>query len=449
MGVEATPVVEEKVVAWIQALLGQARALEEPKDPDWRHAYGLAQGAGFVLRSRAWPPFPTTSGSSFQALVSEEQVRRKRGEGPRPAGANDPLAVRPDADDDDAPSLDLKSQEAQAESLIKGVTKQVQEFGPADASWRYAFGLAQGMGVLLRSARWPANPLAPGSQLAALLAAEQATRPAGAAPQPAPAPPAPPSASTPRPPQPPRPPAPPARQAPTPQPPATRPQPPRALVPTPPAGVPRPPAPAAPAAPAPKASPGPPGQPGEAFRAMPTLVSDDESSDGAPPKKAPPAGPAADGEAFRAMPTMNQEGDEEDAAPAKATLIQGDEEEAADDAHRAKATLLQGDADEAPPPPPPAQQRPPLPSSGAHRTLAQVSSGRHPALPPTPQPPPAMPAQTQPPVSGQRPGEGSGERGTGRVPPRPSMRDAMAGRQTGKVDRASASEGEHVDRIGK
>ncbi len=48
MGVEATPVVEEKVVAWIQALLGQARALEEPKDPDWRHAYGLAQVTGTI-----------------------------------------------------------------------------------------------------------------------------------------------------------------------------------------------------------------------------------------------------------------------------------------------------------------------------------------------------------------------------------------------------------------
>ena len=52
MGVEAKAVMEERVVAWITALLGQAGALEEQRDPDWRHAYGLAQGAGFILRSR-------------------------------------------------------------------------------------------------------------------------------------------------------------------------------------------------------------------------------------------------------------------------------------------------------------------------------------------------------------------------------------------------------------
>ena len=64
MGVEASPIVEERVVSWITALLGRAGALEEQRDVDWRHAYGLAQGAGFILRNRQWPQFPSTSGSS-------------------------------------------------------------------------------------------------------------------------------------------------------------------------------------------------------------------------------------------------------------------------------------------------------------------------------------------------------------------------------------------------
>ncbi len=427
MGQASEPILERDVIPWLRRLLADAAALEDQQDPCWRHAYGIAQGAGFSLKSRTWPPFPTTSGASFVGLLNGEKVRRERG-GEAPGDeARDPLtaAATPGGGIDG-----IEPQAAQAEQLIAGLLRQARALEPSDPAWRHACGIAQGYGALRRDAAWPPLPTADGSRFGALVAEEFARRAAGgagagSAPA-APAAPAPAArtaqrpgmlaalgGSGPRPPAAPRPPAPP---------------------------------PAQPAAPLRAAAAAPPGEIGVV--GTPTLVEDelDEALEQPPTSSRSGDSRSGDsrsgeeGDAFRAMPTLMDAGgagpgdDDEDepAAPRPAPAAPPPPRRAA--AVNAASTLLEaGDSGEVEPStlldaaaPPPA----PAPRPTARRPAA--------ATPPPPRPVTPPPARRPTgPLTGARPG---------------GIRDALSGappKQQQQPQRSQAqTHPEDVRRIG-
>ena len=177
--------VEERVVSWIRTLLAQARRLQDQGDPAWRHAYGLAQGMGLVMKSRAWPPSPTTSGSTLARLIGEETARRERNGAPPPP--DDPFGQV-----EATPVPQAAAGEKSVESLLKSYLALVKAPGRDDPAWRHGFGLAQGFGILRGTAEWPARPDQDGSRFRALLPAGRSSGPTAPAP---PRPPAPPAAS--------------------------------------------------------------------------------------------------------------------------------------------------------------------------------------------------------------------------------------------------------------
>jgi len=325
MGTGAKTATEERVVAWIQGLLAQAGALKAEADPDWRHAYGLAQAAGVVLKTVTWPPFPSSAKSTLMTLAAQEEERRARGEPAPPAP--DPFG----GGRLDAPAEPkAENLEDKVEHLVRRYVRQAKTQERSDPHWRHAYGLAQGFGVLRQTAEWPPYPDQEGTRFRTVCAAGG---------DPAAAPQAPPPAGAPRPPRPPKPQPP---KPPQPKPPQ-KPQPPTPL-----GG---------------EAAPG--------FRAMPTMLDPADTED--------------DQAQLRAMQTMIDPEDAEDDAPegfrAERTLLEEPEEDPAPAARAApprKGPPREGPPREGPPREGPPRKGPP--SGKARRPSGRPAGGLRDAL---------------------------------------------------------------------
>ncbi|MEZ6184900.1 MAG: serine/threonine-protein kinase [Planctomycetota bacterium] len=174
--------VEDRVADWIRGLLLRAQKLRDETDPDWKHAYGLAQGVGIVLANKAWPLFPSAKGCMFQDLVTEAE--EARAQGVKPGQFPDPflpgvLGVPADPR--------AQGKEAKVESLLKGFLAKVRRAGDrSDAAWRHGYGVAQGFGALAQTPAWPPYPAQEGARFSTL--AGPTASPAPGAPQPPQAP---------------------------------------------------------------------------------------------------------------------------------------------------------------------------------------------------------------------------------------------------------------------
>ncbi|RMG14422.1 MAG: hypothetical protein D6731_10310, partial [Planctomycetota bacterium] len=179
----AESIVESQVLPWLRHLLKECKRLEDQQDTAWRHAYGIAQGTGFSLQNRQWPPFPTTSGSAFNSLVTGDKVRREQGKPAQPGKTADPFAGEgPEFSREGLPQ-GLAARERQAEQLIKGMLKQARVLDASDPCWRHAYGIAQGFGALRRTELWPPFPNTEGSRFSFLVEQEKKAKAAAPAPR--------------------------------------------------------------------------------------------------------------------------------------------------------------------------------------------------------------------------------------------------------------------------